>query len=131
MQSVHYLRSITHMVEVISPDRSALAIQVSAVLSNLSNAVCIIAFLAMMHYFKCDINNKINPRIRLSAIAPICTSIATNTWFGVLGNNSIWSFINDIFPFIATHCAFSMRIILVSVRISVIRHTIRLYTLAT
>merc|ERR1719410_2993171 len=55
--------------------------------------------------------------MKLCAILPICTSIATNTWFGILGNNSLLSFINDIFPFIATHCASSMRIVLVLVYI--------------
>merc|ERR1719203_1300207 len=55
--------------------------------------------------------------MKMCALLPICTSIATNAWFGILGNNSLLSFVNDIFPFIATHCASSMRIVLVLVYI--------------
>merc|ERR1740123_2463395 len=55
--------------------------------------------------------------MKTCALLTICTSIATNTWFGVLGNNSLWSFVNDLFPFIATHCGTSMRVVLVLVYI--------------
>ena len=52
---------------------------------------------------------------KLFALVPLFTSMMLNTWFGVLGNNSIWTSLNDTAHafFIDEHCtAFGKLIVL-------------------
>eukprot|EP01084_Bolivina_argentea_P189055 325246_1 len=93
-------------------DRSVLALKFSAGCSNFSNVICVVTLMLLVHYFGKDNNHAIGIKIKIFGLLPIFTSIILNTWFGMLGNNSIWSSINDTFPFIDEYCLESMRIVL-------------------
>ena len=97
--------------------RTLIALRFSAILSNLSNLICIIGGIILIKYYCKDINNGISNYIKLFSLIPIITSIIQNIWFGILGNNSIWSFLNNFFPFIDNHCLIFMKIILVNTNI--------------
>eukprot|EP01084_Bolivina_argentea_P013715 25712_1 len=93
-------------------DRSINALTFGAILSHVSNVLCLLALWALMRYFATTQlrHDKIHLKIRIFALLPIVTSMITNTWFGMIGNNAIWPSINTTYPFIDTHCLWAMRV---------------------
>eukprot|EP01084_Bolivina_argentea_P059987 109590_1 len=84
-------------------ENTLFAMQFNAIIATISSVICIICLIAIIVVIY--ISNKWHAVSMGTAITTVATSFMSSIWMGILGNNALFPFINDLHPFIDVYCA--------------------------